>query len=209
MKHRSNRSAVLLAAMLSIVAALPATHALSFNVTTDTSALIGDPSGPFSLDFQLIDGAGIGDGNNTVEVSNFDFHGGGWVGGNPSPIVLTDMSFFSEFLQEFTPGTFLSFQVSMTTAVDAGPTPDQFSFAILDNLLFEIPTVGVGDALVSVDINSANPPVATFGTDSGRTSIAIPGPIVAGVPDGDITIPSLVVVATMIGGAGVRRRVGA
>ena len=34
----------------------------------DTTALVGHPAGPFSIEFQLIDGSGINDANNTFAI---------------------------------------------------------------------------------------------------------------------------------------------
>jgi hypothetical protein len=150
--------------------------AIAYTITTDTSALIGNPSGPFSLDFQFIDGEGVGDGNNTATLSNFNFSGGGWNGLDPGTISLTDTSFFSEFFQEFTPGLKLSFSLNLTTLADAGGTPDSFSFAILDSSFFEIPTKGLGNALLNIDITSPNLDIAAFGSDPTATSIDIPAP---------------------------------
>lgn len=160
----------------------------NFNITLNSSALVGNPTGPFSLDFQLADGSGTGDGNNTVTISDFNFHGGSWTG--PSVVTMTDNSFFSEATYQFVPGGVLSFDVSMTTAVDAGGTPDEFSFDILDNSLSEIPTVGLGDAMVAVAIDSANPTVQVFGSDLTQTTINIPSPTVnyAYVPDSGIPL---------------------
>jgi hypothetical protein len=48
-----------------------------FDASIDTSALVG--SGPFSIDFQFIDGTGLpGDlNNNSVSISHFTFGAGG------------------------------------------------------------------------------------------------------------------------------------
>src|ERR1035437_7475426 len=46
-------------------------------VTMDTSALVGNPSAPFYLDFQFIDGSGPGDSNNTVTITDFSVAGVG------------------------------------------------------------------------------------------------------------------------------------
>ena len=53
--------------------------ALVFSVNLNTSSLIGNSAGPFYIEFQLNDGSGSipGDGNNTVNISNFDFGIGG------------------------------------------------------------------------------------------------------------------------------------
>jgi hypothetical protein len=45
-------------------------------VTLDTSALGALPNGPFSLGFELADGSGTGDGNNSVVLSDFQFGSG-------------------------------------------------------------------------------------------------------------------------------------
>ena len=182
-----------------VLLSIPQSRAITFTITTDTSPLIGQASGPFSLDFQFIDGSGSGDANNTVTLSAFNFYGGSWTGSptltggastGAGTITLTDSSFFNELFQGFTPGTKLSFQVSMTTALDAG-APDEFSFAILDSTLSEIPTMGPGDAFVTVDIDSANPTIQTFSSDLGRTTIDIAAPTISGavvLPEGGVPI---------------------
>jgi len=58
--------------------------------------------------------------------------------------------------------------------VDSGPTPDAFSFAILDSRLAPIPPLCLGDALLLVNLDSANPPILTFPGDMIRSTIAIP-----------------------------------
>jgi len=170
-----------------VMACLPSVSRgdIQFTVSLDTSDLIGNAAGPFSLDFQLNDGSQTGDGNNTATISNFVFAGataggpsgspttasGGVTGSLASTVSLTDTSDFNEFTQAFTPGTSpgstLSFSVDLTTNVDAGPTPDQFSFAILDNLGDEIPTVDPSGAntLITVNIDSSSPTVNVFDTD--------------------------------------------
>jgi hypothetical protein len=77
----------------------------------------------------------------------------------------------------------LSFRVTLTTQVDGGDTPDQFSFAILDKNNSEIPTHGLGDAFVSVDIDAADPIVNSFATDLARTDINIAAPGITIVPE--------------------------
>ena len=94
---------------------------LAFTVTLNTSVL----AGPFSLDFQLVDGSGLGDGNNTVMLSNFNFGGGSAVGlptlagmatgSAGAGFSLKDSTFFNEVIQKFNPGSTLSFDVKMTT----------------------------------------------------------------------------------------------
>jgi hypothetical protein len=164
----------------------PAGHATTFNYTVmvNTAGLIGSPSAPFSLDFQLTDGSGTGDGNNTATVSGFAFGGGGpsggafttgGVGGDlGSAVTLTDSAPFQfpyEFYQGFTPGATLSFNVSITGNADAGLTPDGFSFAILDNNLFNIPTTGIGDSLVQINLGAA--PQVNLGQGTGPEGVSV------------------------------------
>jgi PEP-CTERM motif len=171
---------------------------LIFQVTVNTAPLVGSASGPFALDFQLIDGSGLSNGNNTATISNFSFTGagagatgsatlaGGASGSLASTVSLTDSSFLNELFQGFTAGSSLSFRVTLTTNVEAGPTPDAFSFAVLDRNLLNIPTNGLGDALLVVDIRSATlglSDVRTFGSTSPAgvsvtvSAAAVPEPV--------------------------------
>jgi hypothetical protein len=154
--------------------------AVIYDISMNTAPLIGHAAGPFSLEFQLNDGRGIGDANNTATLTNFLFNGGAAVGNSTltggatgnltSGVSLTDSSFFNQFIQGFTPGSALSFRLSLSTNVDSGGTPDEFSFAILDHTGTEIPTLAsFFDVFVQIDIDSANPIVRTFATDTSRT----------------------------------------
>jgi len=188
--------------MLWLLLGASASHgAILFDVTLDTSALIGHPAGPFSLDFQLIDGSGGGDANNTVVISDFDFDGGGWAG--PVSVSLTDSAFFTDFTEAFNVGTGLSFRVSVTTAVDAGATPDRFSFALLDNGGFEIPTRGLADEFLGVDLNSPYPLIEAYSSDLARTGIGIAAPTVTIVPEPAFV--ALLAGLVLVGFAGCRR----
>jgi hypothetical protein len=157
------------------VVIIPAgTASFIFTISVDTSALIGHPAGPFYIEFQLNDGSGTGNGNNTALLGTFDFAGGAPVGSPiliggasgdlSSHVVLSDDDFLNEFIQQFTPGPLLTFAVELSTVVELGPQPDQFSFAILDCNLFEIPTMGPADALVIADITS-QPVARAFASD--------------------------------------------
>jgi hypothetical protein len=160
---------------------------VTFTVTTDTSALVGNAAGTFSLDFQFTDGSGTGDDNNTVVVGPFNFNGGS-LSGSPTiqggalaaagNVTLADTAFFSELFQGFSPGNRLTFQISLSTTPDAGGTPDQFSFAILDGNLHEIPTKGPANELLSVNLGSSNPQISTFASDLNQTTINIPAPTI-------------------------------
>jgi PEP-CTERM motif len=150
-----------------------------YEVSLNTAPLEGNTAGPFSLDFQF-----IGTGNNTVTLSNFQFGGGAadtfgtglfdnlyssgsFSGSASSSVTLTDTAnFYNEFTQQFTPGSSLSFQVSLTTNV-ALPTPDQFSFGILDSAGNDIPMLNspTGSFLVVTLNSSTSPQVQTFAND--------------------------------------------
>jgi len=164
-----------------------------YNVTIDTSPLIAHPAGPFALDLQLNDGSGTGNGNNTAILRSFNFASGdpsgtpttvGQSSGNlSSSVTMADGSFFNEFVQTFTPGSMLSFQLSLTTNLEAS-VPDEFSLAILDRSGVEIPTLGRSNALIIIDIDSAFPSLSAFPTN---TSVS-PG---AGGPPINIAVPTV------------------
>lgn len=166
-------------------------------VQLDTSPLIGHAAGPFSINFQLNDGSGTGDANNTAQLSEFDFGGGGAsgvpvlmggaAGDLAAGITITDSAFFNAFTGQFTPGNQLRFLLRLTTAVEQ-PQPDQFSFAILDSLGFEIPTQGFGPLLV-IDINAPAPVVQTFTTDPATPPLAGGDPIQMGPPEVQSPVP--------------------
>jgi hypothetical protein len=145
---------------------------LLYAVSLDTSPLIGHPAAPFYLEFQLNDGSGTGDGNNTVTLSDFNFGLGGSAVGSPvtngsasgnltSGVTITDSDFFNEFYQELTPGDLLTFNLAITTNVEL-PTPDQFSFAIFDSSLSELPTQSTFGAFVEINLDSPTPVVQTY-----------------------------------------------
>jgi len=163
---------------------------IAFNVSVDTSALSGSMASPLYLDFQLNDGAGWGDANNTAVISNFKFGGGtavapavtsgGATGTLGSWVTLTDSAAFNEFYQGFSPGAWLTFTVSLTNRVDPGVTPDLFGFAILDHTLSNLPTTALGtDLFLQVNIDRADPAIWTFGSADGL----VPAPQVVPVPE--------------------------
>lgn len=180
---------------LGVVAALAfaslAQAQLQFQVQLNTSALVSNPAGPFSLDFQLNDGSGLGDGNNWAKLSNFQFGGGsawgsattfgGATGSLSSTVTLNDSNgLFNELYQSFTPGSWLSFTVSLSNWADAGPTPDKFSFAILDGAVMNLPTHSIGsDTFLEVNLTGGTPSILTYGSLDG----AIAAPTVTPVPE--------------------------
>ncbi len=146
-----------------------------FNVTIDTSPLIGHVAAPFALDLQFTDGSGSGDSNNTVTLSGFSFGGGapagsifttGGVSGDlSSSVQLTDSVFFNEFTENFAPGSSLSFQIQLTGNQDSG-TPDEFALFLLDKSGFNVPTLDAGNALLVMDIGSGGITVSRFQTNT-------------------------------------------
>jgi len=181
---------------------LTAAHAdVNYNVTLNTGPLIGDPAGPFSIGFEFADGSGIGDGNNALFMSNFNFGAGGpaglpltfgTVGGDlSSSVVMTDAAPDSIFVQSFVPGNTLSFVLDMTTNVDAGPTPDEFIMSILDNTFTPIPTTAGSplNPFLVIDIDSSNPTVQTFSSDPTQLPAGGGGPISIGQPSVSAVTP--------------------
>jgi len=188
---QSRKSRLVLLALMAGMCPL-ASASIIFNVSLDTSPLIGDPAAPFALEFQFNDGSGLGDGNNTLVLDNFSFGAGGAAVDPPSnvggvsgsvgtSVSFVDNEFFNQFIQPFTPGDLLTFRVSLSTNVDAGGTPDEFSFAILDSSFTEIPTLGGFDSLLVLDVDSANPTPQVFASDTSRFT-AGGGPIALSAP---------------------------
>jgi hypothetical protein len=169
-----------------LLAAAPALFGVT--VTINTSALGGSSSGPFTLDFQFVDGNGTGDGNNHVTLSNFSFGGGSInvtpisitggvvVGSSPFTIVLSDTDFFSDVQFSFTPGSVLSYNVATTANADS-TAPDAFTFAILDSNANEIPTTNPNglNAFVEVDLPTQTSGV-TFWVAGSATGAAVTVP---------------------------------
>jgi hypothetical protein len=174
------RLALLAAALLALVITVahhPA-HAglITGSVSLDTSAL----SGSFELAFIFTDGSGTGDANNTVTLSNFLFGVGGSAGSVDtalstggvsgdlsSGVSLVDSAFLNIFASSFTPGSLLSFNFGLTTNVDAGGTPDQLSFALLqsDGTVVNTEDPSGADSLLTVNIDSSSPTITAFASE--------------------------------------------
>jgi hypothetical protein len=218
MKSRQLSTSWVLLLVALLASAGPAWADVIFTVNVNTTPLVG---GPFAVAFQLNDGSGSGDANNTATISNFTF-GGGSASGCPAnctttggasgdmtgTVTLTDSSFFNSFAEQFTAGTSLSFQVDLTTNLDAGGTPDAFAFSILDNGV-SIPTLDPlgADTLLSVDIDAANPAILTYATDPSRTNISLEAPVI-GTPPSSVPAPGtlLLIITGLAGAVGIGRR---
>jgi hypothetical protein len=194
------------------VAAAPPAEATSiaFHVQVTTAPLIGNPAGPFSLDFLLNDASGTLAGPNTVVISDFNFAGGsptgaptlfgGASGSLSSSVTLSDSANFSnEFFQAFTPGTALGFDVVATTNSD-GLFGDTFSIAILDGSLANLPTTGFGDTLLAAALR----PTLTVSAIQRFSTTSPPG---VGVTADPIPEPGTLLLLGTGVVAAVRRRI--
>lgn len=155
---------------------------LTYNVSLNTVALNG--LGTFFVEFQLTDGSATGGNNNSqVVISNFSLSGGalgavlpptlGNVSGSLAPagtLTLRDGPAASgpvaDFAQAFSitgAASLLRFDLLLTgTGVDA-PTPDKFSFLLLDSARNPLATNGpTGAEFVSADFVSTAPEPAAY-----------------------------------------------
>ena len=190
--------------LASLGAAALAVAAQAITVKLDTSSLAG---GTYFVDFQLNDGTGAGNSNNTAILSDFQFGAGGLAYGDDinlfggasgslfSSVTLTDTAAFNDFLQSFKAGSFLSFELSLTNNYNA-PAPDSFSFALLDENWFNLGTYSLGtDQFVTVDLTGSTLEYKSF---AGVDGIAAPK-----VPEAGSTM--LLVSAALVGLGYARR----
>ena len=177
-------------------------------VTLDTSSLT--QGGTYYVDFQLNDGSGVGNHNNTALIQSFNFGSGaaagsanlfgGVTGSLLTSVAMTDTDPFNEFYQSFTAGNFLSFDLQLTNNANA-PAPDIFGFALLDVNLVNLPTFSLGtDQFLTVELTGAPLAYQTFAGVGG-----IPAP--TAVPEAGST--ALLVSVAALGLVVVRRRVRA
>ena len=191
--NRMTRVAVLVAATWGLLASLtPTSYAGSFHVEISTGDLGQSPANtnsPFYLDFQFNDGGVLS--NNSASITNLSIAGGnatgspvllgGAVGNLSSNMIFNNSSSFQELYQSFSPGATIRFNVFLTQNVD-GITPDSFFVSILDKDLFNIPTSGLGNSLLQIDINSSGLPTVNLGAGTGlyagmtASAVAVPEP---------------------------------
>jgi hypothetical protein len=148
-------------------------------ITVTTSMLAGTPA---DLAFDFIDG---GTPSNTISISAFSTDGvlgspsitGGASGTLPGPIVLTDSSFFNEYLTGITLNDVFSFTFTATAnGPDPTSVPDAFSIFLLDPTsgfpLFTTTDPTESNALFTFDID---------GTPQGALSLYQ-------APGGEVTV---------------------
>ncbi len=203
-----------------LILAGPAARAdLAWTVSVDTSH-ITNYTGPFALDFEL-----LGTNGNTVTLTNFSF-GSGSAGPGPayltggasgnlgSSVSLNDTgNFFSDFNQQFTPGSTLTFTMDSTlVAPPSGVAPDNFSMVIFSGYN---PSIGYpagtpttihttdpseNDTFFNFNINGPGlTTVDSFNTPSGDITITVTPAIVVPEPSsGVIVLLSVVCTAAAI-----------
>jgi hypothetical protein len=187
------RTAIALGAVLLALGPRRALADEIVNISVNTSSL---PTTPGSeVVFILTDGSGLtpADGNNTATLSGFGLGGGlagavdatnlggfGPTSNLGSTVSLTDSSFLNSFGQFFTPGNSLSFTLDLTTNVDAGVTPDQFSMYIYDSSTNPIATtndpVPNENALFAINIDSSSPAFKNYDPALVTTTTPAPEP---------------------------------
>jgi hypothetical protein len=187
-----------LAALIASTLSAAASASVMVSVTLDTSSLAATPGSAVILDLQLNDGSGTNDANNTAAITDLNFGtgaavgdptvGGGASGTIAGGVGLTDNVFLSFFDQAFQPGSLLSFNLSLSTNPDAGPTPDQFSFSLFDAAGNQISTTGLLSAFLVIDINALTPIIQTFAGSGDFAAIGAPtigavAPAPASVPE--------------------------
>jgi uncharacterized protein (TIGR03437 family) len=152
------------------------------NVSINTAGLTSLPpsvSPFFSVVFVLTDGSGVSDGNNRVNISGITLGGGsalgnsvvsgGATGSLKAGVAITDSSFLNYFLESFSPGTQISFTLTLSNADDLNSLPDRFSVYILDGTGTPIPTLATtSGAVFGVDLSSENPGPQTWNADTSR-----------------------------------------
>ena len=193
---------VVLAAATSLAAAVFPASAQSTRFTIDTGSLAGTPA---AIAFDLIDG---GPPSNSVILSGFASDGilgsatssGSVTGTLPGALTFSDTAFFSEYLQDITLGSQLSFVLNASAnAPGAGSFPDSFSVFLLDATGLSLPTSdpsGAG-ALFSMAIGDGSAPALY----SGQGFSVSAQPFTTAVPE-PASIALLLAGLAFVGGIG-------
>ncbi len=164
----------------------------TYNISLDTSPLVGNPAAPFSVLIEFIDGNGFGDANNTVTITGAGFGGGSALG---SPVVfggasgsletgvtIADTSFLNLFSEQVSPGLDLSFVLGLTANDDSDGIPDRLTFFLVDGNGVPVPTLApFADYFLGVDLGSAGPVFDVYGSDPSR-SLSVGGPVLISAP---------------------------
>jgi hypothetical protein len=144
-----------------------------YDVTVDTHSLSSGTAAAFTL---FPGGAPV---TNTATISDITFGGGSAgtscpmsvqpcaqnsTGDLTTSIVLNDTAGNSQFIENFTPGSTLSFVLDLTTNAPTDPTlfPDEFSFTLLDSNGIPLQDAdAITGQYLSIEMDSANPTVLT------------------------------------------------
>lgn len=179
----------------------------TFNVTVDTTFLIGTPA---VLAFDFIDG---GPPSNSVTLSTLGSDGtqgsqstSGDVTGT-GPWMLNDSSLFNELLVSFNPmGSLLSFSFSTTdNPPNVGSFPDAFSFFILNTDLSFLITTNEptgSNALFEYNLGQGEGGLTVFAPDQQGVSILVTPTFTAAEP-ASLALLAIALTAALIG---ARRR---
>jgi hypothetical protein len=173
-----------LVTILSTLGLMTASYA-SVLISIDTSRLNATPA---EIAFDFVDG---GSPANTVSLSAFSTDAtlgsnsltGSVTGSLPGTLSFADTTFFTEYRQNLTLGSHISFRIDDSGgAADAGSFPDGFAVFLLDPAT-GLPLVTTSDptaanALLLVNVGS-NPSVETFASNTVKTTAIVPEPSAA------------------------------
>jgi hypothetical protein len=193
------RLAIIFLGLLTALSA-PCKADVIYSVTLNTAPLIGNANAPFALDFQLTSGDTATGVVNTATLSEFQFGIGGSAGtGNPfsnsgnasgalSSIVKLNTSgsvFFNEFSQYFTPGSKFTFQLDLSNHPQPTPTPDEFTFQLIDKTSNEVSTTDPSgsNSLLVIDLTGVALQPQVYTTNGDAIAIAAQIASVSAAPE--------------------------